>query len=112
MLKISINSRFFIPNMTYYKKKKFHLIFQIFGHETPNREETAQNEENTFPKIVSEIVSQLKKYPMHCQLLKSLYPSVQFLIVVGGRWAGVAVCVVWWECGVGFNWGGVEWVCK
>jgi hypothetical protein len=37
------------PNVTYFKKKKFHLrrdIFQILGEKTPIREETPQNIEN------------------------------------------------------------------
>jgi hypothetical protein len=37
---------FLIPNMTYFKKKDFtchNNHFQIFGHKTRNKEETAQN---------------------------------------------------------------------
>lgn len=119
MLKISLNSRFFIPNMTYYKKNEFHLsvgpFFKFLDTKSQIGKKMLKMKKNTFPKIVSEIVSQLKKYPMHCQLQNSLYPSVQFLInclwwEVGGGCYVRGVVGVWGRFQLG--WGGVQWVCK
>jgi hypothetical protein len=49
--------------MTHFKKKISSLrraLFQIFGHTTPNKEETLKIKINAFSKIVSEIFSQSK----------------------------------------------------